>query len=585
MILILMKRFFRKIRSVYRKNPPAYLSLAVIAISLTIGASVSSLGLIPQILRLEGRSGNCSRFIKASDCQSTPRCLWIPRKRTKCGFNAKGKCPAGCQYTPAQTQTLKCSDIKQRQACTPPCHWQSQTTRGECLEETSKPCSPKDCDDKKKGCWLKNTSSCSCTKWKNDFQGCTKNGCDWVKQTTCAGRTPTCAKWQITKQGSCSGGSSQQTSSAKKCQGFYYSNPKCVSRAGAPTTSPTPSPSLSDDSSPSPSSECNPHSPNGFFIAPNGEARQCKPTYNCSLKPGTDDFYICVDSSDANQCDPSKNTIGSDGLLYSECSPDDPRYSCQPDSDSPKGGYCHRRGDHPPHYNPQSECNPFAQLYGSDSPTTRCDSIGYNCSLKPGTDDFYICVNVVSRPDTSNRCNPNNTTRHPELGILNTDCYYRHHDENMVCVRLPKPNNHLFTCQSSTSDESLKPCEDIFGFWYTHGSIITQQGEECNHVGGKPTGYEIKSQLCDNGQWKNKDVAYVDSADCPQVASCKMYDLNDSAQQKLFKEGKLHCCGKVVNYLDTKNNYGQTYRDYYNAICKPKEESQTSFWESLKEIF
>jgi len=64
-----------------------------------------------------------------------------------------------------------------------------------------------------------------------------------------------------------------------------------------------------------------------------------------------------------------------------------------------------------------------------------------------------------------------------------------------------------------------------------------------------------------------------------------MYDLNDSAQQKLFKEGKLHCCGKVVNYLDTKNNYGQTYRDYYNAICKPKEESQTSFWESLKEIF
>jgi len=552
MILILMKRFFRKIRSVYRKNPPAYLSLAVIAISLTIGASVSNLGLIPQILRMN--LGNCSIFNEA-DCAQNDLCSWIPRKRIKCGFNAKGKCPARCDYTPAQTQTLKCSDIKQRQACTPPCHWRSQTTRGECLEETSKPCSQKDCDDKKKGCWLKNTSSCSCTRWKNDFQGCTKNGCDWVKQTTCAGQTPTCTKWQITKQGSCSGGSSQQTSQAKCGGEFYYSNAKCVHRAEAPTTSPTPSPS----------------------------------------------------PSSRTPCDPRVDIFSSDGSFYSDCplfpsTPADPPSSfCQPDSDSPKGGYCQKQVESP--FNVLSKCHPFSITYANtalgEEDIRRCQP-GYDCVLSPspGTDDFYICVAVS--PSGTNQCNPNSTMEivdsqvpGPDSVKVNRDCYSIYYDPYMICAQLPKPNDHLYTCQSSTSDKTLKPCQDesgaddddVPGDWYAHGSTITKQSKTCYFADNNmSTGFEARSRLCSNGQWKDKGVTFVNSDDCPQVASCGMYDLDDSAQRKIFKEGNLHCCGKVVNYLDNKNNYGQTYRDYYNSICKPKED-KTSFWESLKEIF
>jgi len=224
---------------------PLVIMVALVALMVPTVKYITSSDVKFDLFKRASEKTNCAGFSKDKCRAALKDCEWIPRKRIKCGFNAKGKCPAGCQYTPAQTQTLKCSDIKQRPACTPPCHWRSQTTRGECLEETSKPCSQKDCDDKKKGCWLKNISSCSCTKWKNDFQGCKKNGCDWVKQTTCAGRTPTCAKWQITKQGSCSGGSSQQTSQAKCGGEFYYSNAKCVHRAEAPTTSPSPSPSPS----------------------------------------------------------------------------------------------------------------------------------------------------------------------------------------------------------------------------------------------------------------------------------------------------------------------------------------------------
>jgi len=488
---------FRKLRRIYNRNPIAYLSLAVIAISLFVGTSIPNLDQTPQILRIEDPNdgddlGPCKNR-NQRDCVGS--CVWQKSKSEEClNSFTKDQCPSDCKFT--SERSVSCPDITTESDCSDDCKWQEKKT-SRCLEYEYKSCTLASCRAGKSGC--KSSGTCFDVKNDNPIPGikteaaCDKRHGDWIKESSCSGKYKSNNCLEYKTIGSCTGPSKTILS---KCEPLSKNLDSCVDRPPDPSDDPSDDLSWWDQES-----ECWPWQPD--------------------------------DSNPVNAC------------LQDE-----------------------------------------------------------ECVLDTGSTNFYVCEPLADLP--SYLCNPrNNITGYTVMGepvLINTDCNKQPQaiPENRfyVCARLPEPNfdnEYIYTCQpSNPTFPTLRPCL-LQGDWYTHGTTIETE-PSCIVVDGLPTGFATSGIECNNSQWTEIDHEFPASGNCPQVARCAMYDLDDSYQRNLFVNGPLDCCNKVDDNLENgRNDHGQKYSDHYDSLCQPSvnpsesESSEnidkTSFLDELLSIF
>ena len=263
-----MKKLFKRFRKTYNKNPIAYLSLAVIAISLTVGTSVSKTSQTPQILT--ANLGADSIICENYDQRNCPYpCIWQSKIGSlKCPSNPKQPCPNRCKFTPEEK--INCSDIKLKHKCTSPCKFNLQST-GECIKYKYINCTQANCNANESGC-RRGRGTCLRKGEPVDRRvltkaACSKQGGEWTESSSCTGKYKSniCTAYGMT--GSCEGGIKIFPSKCEYPRSFLG---QCVNHPSEPT-SPDPSPNPTPGSTPNPTPGSTPNPTPGSTHNPTPE--------------------------------------------------------------------------------------------------------------------------------------------------------------------------------------------------------------------------------------------------------------------------------------------------------------------------